>query len=132
MTTELLELKKEDKNDYQPYLDILPSSFDEFPHMYTDDELEWLKGSEILKAIEENKKMQREDYDIICNLVEEYKQFNYKDYLDVATTINSRVFSIKINEVEHRALVPYADMLNHKVPKMTHWFYSDEKKGFVM
>ena len=62
MTTQLLELKKEDKNNYQPWLDILPSNFNEFPHMYSEDELEWLKGSEILKIIQKNKNRYVDDY----------------------------------------------------------------------
>lgn len=30
------------------------------------------------------------------------------------------------------ALVPIADMLNHKIPKMTTWSFSDTMKGFVV
>ena len=94
MTTELLELKKEEKNDYQPYLDILPSSFDESPHMYTDDELEWLKGSEILKVIQTIKNRYSKDYNNICESLEEYKQFSYKEFLVTITAVSSRNFSV--------------------------------------
>jgi hypothetical protein len=107
-------------------LDILPSSFDEFPHMYSKDELEWLKGSEILKVIQTIKNRYSKDYNNICESLEEYKQFSYKEFLGTITAVSSRNFSIKINGATNVALVPYADMLNHRVPKMTHWFYSDE------
>lgn len=44
----------------------------------------------------------------------------------------SRIFGIMMNDRKTDALVPIADMLNHKAPKMTSWYYSDRKKGFVV
>ena len=46
--------------------------------------------------------------------------------------ICSRIFGITINGIKTDALVPIADMLNHKIPKMTTWYFSDEKKCFVV
>lgn len=46
--------------------------------------------------------------------------------------VSSRIFGIIINGKKTDALVPIADMLNHKIPKMTSWFFSDERKGFVV
>ena len=42
---------------------------------------------------------------------------------------NSRSFGIDIAEVPKTVLIPYADMLNHKFPKQTTWFYDDEPGG---
>jgi hypothetical protein len=80
-------------------LDILPSSFDEFPHMYSEDELKWLKGSEILHTIDAKKRLFRQDYNIICDLAEEYKKFSYKEYLEARITAASRLFKIEINGI---------------------------------
>lgn len=44
----------------------------------------------------------------------------------------SRIFGINIDGVKTDAFVPYADMLNHKRPRETTWYYSDEKQGFVI
>ncbi len=44
----------------------------------------------------------------------------------------SRIFGVIINHVKTDALVPIADMLNHKIPKMTSWYFSDDKKGFIV
>lgn len=46
--------------------------------------------------------------------------------------VSSRIFGIQIDGEKTDALVPIADMLNHKVPKSTTWFYSSDKKGFVV
>lgn len=46
--------------------------------------------------------------------------------------VSSRIFGVIINQIKTDALVPIADMLNHKIPKMTSWYFSDEKKGFIV
>jgi len=44
----------------------------------------------------------------------------------------SRIFGITINGVRTDAYVPFADMLNHKRPRETTWYYSDSLQGFVI
>jgi histone-lysine N-methyltransferase SETD3 len=44
----------------------------------------------------------------------------------------SRIFGVIINGYKTDALVPIADMLNHKTPKLTSWYFSDEKHGFIV
>ena len=44
--------------------------------------------------------------------------------------LNSRSFGIEIAEEPKTVLIPYADMLNHKFPKQTTWFYDDDTNGF--
>lgn len=39
--------------------------------------------------------------------------------------IASRIFGIQINGKNTDALVAYADMLNHKRPRQTSWYYCD-------
>ena len=46
--------------------------------------------------------------------------------------MSSRVFGIVVDQVKTDALVPIADMLNHKLPKQTSWFYCNNKQGFVI
>jgi histone-lysine N-methyltransferase SETD3 len=46
--------------------------------------------------------------------------------------VSSRIFGITVNNVKTDGFVPYADMLNHKRPRQTTWYYSDERGGFVI
>lgn len=46
--------------------------------------------------------------------------------------VSSRVFGIVVNQVKTDALVPVADMLNHRIPKQTSWYYCDKLGGFVV
>ena len=62
---------------------------------------------------------------------------NELEHRHIAKKILAR--DLRQNEVVHHingkktdALVPIADMLNHKIPKMTSWYFSDEKRGFVV
>jgi histone-lysine N-methyltransferase SETD3 len=56
----------------------------------------------------------------------------YEKFVWARMIVSSRIFGIIINGKKTDALVPIADMLNHKIPKMTSWFFSDERKGFVV
>jgi protein-histidine N-methyltransferase len=47
-------------------------------------------------------------------------------------TASSRIFGIVIGETKTDAFVPLADMLNHKRPKQTSWYYSNEFEGFII
>ncbi len=47
-------------------------------------------------------------------------------------TASSRIFGIVIGETKTDAFVPLADMLNHKRPKQTSWYYSNEHEGFII
>ena len=46
--------------------------------------------------------------------------------------IGSRIFGLSIDGIRTEALVPFADMLNHKIPKQTVWNYSQELNGFLI
>ena len=44
----------------------------------------------------------------------------------------SRIFGFNIDGVKAEGFVPYADMLNHKMPRQTSWNYSNARKGFII
>jgi len=46
--------------------------------------------------------------------------------------VASRIFGITVDGVKTDVFVPYADMLNHKRPRQTSWFYCNERKGFII
>ena len=47
---------------FEPYLDCLPQNCDHFPVFFISDELQYLKGSPILKSIEQKKTRLINDY----------------------------------------------------------------------
>lgn len=44
----------------------------------------------------------------------------------------SRIFGITVNGTKTDGFVPLADMLNHKRPRTTSWYFCDERGGFVI
>lgn len=56
----------------------------------------------------------------------------YEKFVWARMIVSSRIFGVLMNGRKTDALVPIADMLNHKIPKVTSWYFSDEKKGFVV
>ena len=69
---------------------------------------------------------------MICNEVPDFAQFSIREYSEVRMITCSRIFGITVNGVKTDGFVPYADMLNHKRPRQTTWYYSDELEGFVI
>ncbi|MDR3737337.1 MAG: SET domain-containing histone-lysine N-methyltransferase [Acidobacteriaceae bacterium] len=72
------------------------------------------------------------DYKTITTAVEEFKQFSLEEFSQVRMLVSSRIFGIAIEGKKTDALVPLADMLNHKRPQQTAWEYSDKRKGFII
>jgi histone-lysine N-methyltransferase SETD3 len=46
--------------------------------------------------------------------------------------VSSRIFGITVEGVKTDGFVPLADMLNHRRPKQSSWYYDDNLKGFVI
>ena len=121
----------EEKNPkYKYYFDLLPKDFSNFPIFYTSKELEYLKGSPFLLQILEKKEDMKSDYAILCQYLPDFKQFSYLKFCQARLLISSRIFSINDNKTD--VLAPFADLLNHKRPRQTQWYYDDNLESFVI
>jgi histone-lysine N-methyltransferase SETD3 len=58
--------------------------------------------------------------------------FSLKEFSEMRMAVSSRIFGIKVNGKKTDCFAPIADMLNHKRPRQTQWFYSDDLKNFVI
>ena len=123
----------EEKNPkYKYYFDLLPKDFSNFPIFYTSKELEYLKGSPFLLQILEKKEDMKSDYAILCQYLPDFKQFSYLKFCQARLLISSRIFGISINDNKTDVLAPFADLLNHKRPRQTQWYYDDKLESFVI
>jgi len=130
--TYLLQEKRKEQTPFAEYLDILPKSLRDFPIFFTEEEKALLEGSPFLSQIHEKIEDIKADYNLICKEVPEYSQFTIQEYSEVRMIVSSRIFGITVNGVKTDGFVPYADMLNHKRPRQTTWYYSDEREGFII
>ena len=125
-------LYEEQNQKYKYYFDLLPKKFDNFPIFYTKEELGYLKGSPFLNQILEKKKEMKNDYYKICEYIPDFKRFKYNKFKEARALISSRIFGITIRDNKTDALAPFADLLNHKRPRQTQWYYDDNLESFVI
>lgn len=117
---------------YQPYYDILPENFDNFPIFWDEEKMGWLAGSPLIQQIAERKRNIRSDYDQLCKAAPEFARFSYDTFLWCRTAVGSRNFGISVNGDKRTAMVPFADMLNHYRPRETSWTFDNSVQGFTM
>ena len=125
-------LYEEKNKKYKYYFDLLPKDFSNFPIFYKNNELEYLKGSPFLDQIIEKKEDMKKDYNKLCEYLPNFSHFSFSKFCKARVLISSRIFGISINRKKTDVLVPFADLLNHKRPKQTQWYYDDNIESFVI
>jgi histone-lysine N-methyltransferase SETD3 len=124
--------RQNEESFYQPYYRILPQSFDNMPIFWTDEELELLTGSYMLKQVHDRRKNIQADYEDICRAAPEFTRFTLEEFTWARMMVASRNFGVEIDGIKTDALVPYADMLNHLRPRQTRWTYDQSQDGFTI
>lgn len=132
LATFIMQERRKEHTEWDPYIDILPKSYSNFPIFYTEEEKKLLHGSPFLDQIAEKIDDIKLDYDLICKEVPEFEQFPIKEYSEIRMMVSSRIFGIQIEGVKTDGFVAYADMLNHKRPRQTAWTYTDDREGFII
>lgn len=127
----LLDEKAKQDSFWKEYIAVLPTSYKSFPIFFEELELAQLEGSSFLYMIREKVADLRKDYDLIRSVDADFK-YSFMEFCWARTTVCSRIFGLVIDGVKTDALVPFADMLNHRVPKHTSWNYSQIQGGFVI
>ena len=128
----LSELEKGDSSKYKYYFDFLPSSYDTFPIFYGQKELKLLEGTQFLELINKKKKEMKADYELLSNIIPNFSKYDYNLFCKLREVISSRVFGVTINGKKNDIIAPYADMLNHRRPRQTHWNFDDNSNSFVI
>lgn len=115
---------------FRPYYDTLPQTTPNFPIFWSDEELEWLKGSYLLQQVEDRKRSIKSDYEKICGIDPTFRRFSLDRFAWARMIVCSRNFGLTINGIQTSAMVPFADMLNHYRPRETAWCYDEESGAF--
>ena len=58
--------------------------------------------------------MAEKDYEKVCGLSPEFKEYNFREVCEANLLMNSRSFGITVDKDEIAAMVPFADMVNHR------------------
>jgi histone-lysine N-methyltransferase SETD3 len=106
----------------------LPEAAPDVPVTYDDAELALLEGSSILARVRHERDLFRRQYDALRAARPDAADYSFDDYLRFRTLVPSRAFAILGTE----ALVPMADMLNHRRVPDVEWGYEHPTESFVM
>jgi protein-histidine N-methyltransferase len=129
----ILTTMRDPNHFFRPYYDILPKTFNNFPIFWTEEELSYLEGSDLVRQIRDRKLNIKADYDAICGVCPEFSdEYSLHDFLWCRTAVGSRNFGITINGVKRTTMVPFADMLNHYRPRETSWTFDNSQQSFTM
>jgi histone-lysine N-methyltransferase SETD3 len=128
----LLQEKANPNTEWKDYLDILPKQYNNFPVFYSSEEMKELEGSPCLDQIYQKINDIKFDYDSILKTIPDFSKFSFKDFMEMRMVVSSRIFGVKIAGRKTDCLAPLADMLNHKRPRQTQWFFNDDIKCFVI
>jgi protein-histidine N-methyltransferase len=128
----LLEQRSRKDSWWTPYIGILPATFPSFPLSFSGNELEMLKGSFTLKMIEDLRREIRQDYQNLCERICGFHQFSYPEFEWAFQVVGSRAFIFEAGGQQIRALVPMADLLDHKMPTGTAWSFDSSAHVFTV
>ena len=128
----LTEIDKGINSKWKYYFDFLPVNYNNFPIFYGDKEFELLKGTQFIELIKKKKKEMKEDYDLLVSTIPGYSKYDFDLFKKMREVISSRVFGVTIKGKKNDIIAPYADMLNHKRPRQTHWNFDDNSNSFVI
>jgi len=121
------------ESTHRPYYQILPDNLSNMPVFWSHEDLELLAGSYILVQIDDRKANIEFDYREILRCYPEFDQLaSLEDFTAARMIVASRNFSIAIGTQKTDALVPYADMLNHKRPRHTMWDFDNSIQAFTI
>jgi len=117
---------------FHPYYEILPQTLRNMPIFWSQDELDYLKGSYLLQQIQDRNDAISEDYHAICQIAPLDKICTLDEFKWARMCVCSRNFGLQIDGHRTSALVPHADMLNHYRPRETKWTFDEERQAFTI
>jgi len=71
-------------------------------------------------------------YAKLCELIPEYKEFSFTEFVDCATVSLSRAHTLDVNGERTRCLVPFTDAVRHSGAAECTGHYDEKKNGYVM
>lgn len=117
---------------WKPYLDFMPTDFTSFPIFYTNDEISFLKGSYFLESLNQKITEMLIDYNTVLEIAPEFDVHTVEQFKKARMLVNSRLFGVTLEGKDTDAMVPFADLLNHKRPLETYWRYDFDREGFTV
>lgn len=116
---------------FQPYYNTFPKKVDNFPVLWNEEQMGWLKGSTAVDIVLQRKQRLKKDYVSLTQLLPDFfKDITFTDFLKVRSIVGSR--HVFFPQASLTAMVPFTDMLNHSVPSEIEHMYNPKLQRFMM
>ena len=118
------------KSIWSPYFDMLPAKMHTNPLLFSEKELDELKGTDFLSKSEKQKQIFKRDYSKLTKNMPEYSNYCFEDFCSHRLIVSSRVFGYENSKSQKTdALIPFADLVNPG-NKNTHWAFEKSNGCF--
>eukprot|EP01031_Cornospumella_fuschlensis_P026969 gene26969-32584_t len=109
-----------DSSQWARHFALLPKQYHSIVN-YSQEELAWIRGSNLYTIANQWQKQVLEDYNGLSSILQKhslhthpaYVDFSHTTYLWCLSTIWSRFITITVDNTQYRAMVPFVDFLNH-------------------
>lgn len=128
----LLQEKHTAGSFWAPFLATLPEFLHHLPFFFTPEQLALLVGSFAQRRLEVQRRSILLDYERLCRHVPGFERFSLPAFSWARLTVLTRVFRLTMQGKRTRALVPVADLFDHKRPSEARWTYDDARKAFTL
>ncbi len=102
------------------------------PGMWTSEEIEQLQTSLCKQELTMRARQYQLEYTSLCNCVPSFDHFSFADWMWARLAVLTRIFGVTVEGQRTSMLVPFADMLNHRIPHDARWEYDDEINAYVL
>ena len=121
----ILEQRADPLSTYKDYLDLLPKSYSDHFAMWSEDELEHLKGTEMMKYVKKLPSFQAA-YEKAVNLVPDFGlKHSYEQWKEAQMIVNSR--NLGDPKGSPHNLVPLIELFNHSNQPDLLWDFEDDQ-----
>jgi protein-histidine N-methyltransferase len=132
LTAYLLEEKRRPRSSIAPYLDALPRAFPTVPLFCPQDVLPLLKGSLAATLLVRRRAAVLREVLSVKRAVPALRDASIAELFWASTAVITRVFGITIAGSPTEALVPFADMMNHRRPPDATWTFDEALGAFLI
>ncbi len=119
--------------NFEPYMNLLPKSYNNFPVFWGVKQLAILENSNFLMDVNALEKKLQANYDQMYSSIPEFDKIcSLRKYMELYSFVISRNFEFHIEGESIVALVPLADMINHDVDPKLAWSFDSTTNQFQM
>lgn len=132
LTAHLLDEKRRPGSPIAPYLESLPAAFPTVPVFCPQDVLPLLRGSLAARLLIRRREAVLREVLALRRAVPALRGASIAELFWGSTAVITRVFGVTIGGAATEALVPFADMMNHRRPPDASWTFDEALGSFVI